>query len=135
MGSERPAAHTQQNLTQVPPPPPGSTYFCLESWGLHDLAGLELPEVLKGPINLDPQEPYSDIFVGRGGGELGPTEVHILYPKNPNFRICRPKKIPTFPAYRSPKKTHTNSKLVYSKKSLCLFTTQTNPCIYHRPNK
>ena len=26
MGTERPAAHTQQKLTQVPPPPPGGGY-------------------------------------------------------------------------------------------------------------
>ena len=30
------------------------------------------------------------------------TEVHILYPKNPNFRICLPKKNPTF--FSIPKK-------------------------------
>ena len=29
-------------------------------------------------------------------GGLGPREVHILYPKNHNFRICLPKKITTF---------------------------------------
>ena len=32
----------------------------------------------------------------------GPTEVHILYPKNPSFRICLPKKISTF--FSIPKK-------------------------------
>ena len=26
----------------------------------------------------------------------GTTEVHISHPKNPNFRICLPKKIPPF---------------------------------------
>ena len=37
---------------------------------------------------------------GRGGRGGGVTEVHMLYPKNPNFRICLPEKIPTFLAYR-----------------------------------
>ena len=39
---------------------------------------------------------------GEGGGG-GPTEVHILYPKNHNFRICLPKKITTF--FSIPKKS------------------------------
>ena len=32
----------------------------------------------------------------------GPTEVHIIYPKNHNFRICLPQKIITF--FSIPKK-------------------------------
>ena len=43
-----------------------------------------------------PQGPHLHILMtgGRGGG--GPTEVHILSPKNPNSRVCLPKRIPTF---------------------------------------
>ena len=50
------------------------------------------------------QGPHSDILMTGGL-----TVVHILYPKKPNFRICLPKKIPTFLAY--PKKSHTSRKL------------------------
>ena len=46
---------------------------------------------------------WSTYFNDRGGG--GPTEVHILCPKNPKST----KKVPTFLAYL--KKSHTNSKL------------------------
>ena len=36
-------------------------------------------------------------FNDKGGGGGGcPTEVHILLPKNPNFKVCLPKTIPTF---------------------------------------
>ena len=35
------------------------------------------------------QGPHSHILMT---GEGGSTEVHILYPKNPNFRIYLPKK-------------------------------------------
>ena len=41
--------------------------------------------------------PHSDILRMGGGG---PTEVHIIYPKNPNFRICLPKKIIMFLVYQ-----------------------------------
>ena len=46
-----------------------------------------------------PGAPLTYFNDGVGGG---PTEVHILYPKNPNFRICLPKKNPTF--FSIPKK-------------------------------
>jgi len=37
------------------------------------------------------QGPHSHILM-----QGGPTEVHILYPKKINFRICLPKKNPYF---------------------------------------
>ena len=48
---------------------------------------------------MSTQGPHSHILMTGVGG---PTEVHILYPKNPNFRICLPKKIPNF--FSIPKK-------------------------------
>ena len=58
------------------------------------------------------QRHHSGILMtgGGGGGGGGLTEVHILFPENPNFRICLPKSIPAFLAY--PKNSHTNSKLL-----------------------
>ena len=40
--------------------------------------------------------PDSQILMTGGGGWEAPTEVHILYPKNHNFRIYLSKKITTF---------------------------------------
>ena len=50
------------------------------------------------------EKSHSDILMmgmggGGGGRGGGPTEAHILYPKNPNFRICLPKKVPTILAF------------------------------------
>ena len=50
----------------------------------------------------DPGAPLTNF--NDGGGVGGPTEVHILCPKNHNFRICLPKKITTFLAYPVPQK-------------------------------
>ena len=46
-------------------------------------------------LNNTPQGPHSD-FLMIGGEGVGPTEAHILYPKNSDFGICLPKNIPTF---------------------------------------
>ena len=49
-----------------------------------------------------PQGPHSHILMTGGGGG-GVRQRFIFYtPKNPNFRICLPKKIPTF--FSIPKK-------------------------------
>ena len=40
---------------------------------------------------------------GGGRGSGGPTQVHILYPKFHNFRICPAKKITTFFFYHTQK--------------------------------
>ena len=52
----------------------------------------------------DPQGPHSHILMmGSGGGGGGGAEVHISCPKNPNFRICLPKK-KSLSAFLRPKK-------------------------------
>ena len=102
-------------------------------------------------IVILPQGLHSHILMtgkrreGEGGGGGGPTEVHILYPKNPNFRICLRKKIPTL--FIIPKKIPHKQKITLMLLLICadkkyntqkipiFFATQKNYSIFHRPHK
>ena len=93
--------------------------------------------LLNSPKWYPPQAPlryFND--GGRGGGGL--TEVHILYPKNPNFGIFLPKKHPYILAY--PKNSHTNSKLHFLTMLLLIwadekYNTQKIPVFFRDPKK
>ena len=67
-----------------------------------------LPQRIEGVIVPISQGPHSDILMTGGGS----TEVHILYPKHPSFRICLPKNFSTlFSTPPPPPKSHISSKL------------------------
>ena len=73
--------------------------------------------------DVDPGSPLTNINdSGGGGGGGGPTDVHILYQKNHNFRMCLLKRVTTF--FSKPKK-FLNS----------FFATQKNPSVFHRPKR
>ena len=66
-------------------------------------------------------------------GEGGPTEVHILYPKNHNFKICLPQKITTLLAYPPP-----NTLVLFTQpQKIPLFFSRPpkNPGVFQRPKK
>ena len=94
-------------------------YIWLCNTCVYNLGGRGWLSQFKNYFSIDkqgryPQGPHSQILMMGGGGGGGPTEVHNLYPKNHNFRICLPKKITTFLAY--PKKFPAS--FTVSKKSL-----------------
>ena len=83
---------------------------------------LMIYSVLELPSNVLTQRAPLTNFNHDGEGGGGLTEVHILYPKNHNFRICLPKKVTTFLSI--PKKI-----------PLFFFATQKIPGVFHRPKK
>ena len=113
------------------------------------------PELLYTPLAA--QGPHSYILM-MGGSDRG--SYYFYTPKNPNFRICLPKKIPQcfciskFYYLTSGKLKHANFNFGFGQKQnyklrLCyfsfeynspknpsvVFATQKNPGVFHRPKK
>ena len=86
---------------------------------------------------VDSQRPPLTNFNSRGGGRGGGVGSdrgsYFCTQKNPNFRICLPKKITTF--FSIPKKSLKSFFHNPKKIPLFFFVAQKNPAVFHRPKK